>query len=132
MALDRDPAQLALARAEADRRGLAIEWIEADLEQTWPDLGTFDVVLVFNYLDRARMDRILSAVAPGGVLIMETFLEVQRHLGWGPTSDAHLLRLGEITALVAPLEVVHAREAYEPADEAQWAALGSVLAQKRK
>lgn len=130
--LDRDPAQLALARKEAERRGLAIEWIEADLERTWPDLGTFDAVLVFNYLDRPRMDRIVAAVGEGGVLLLETFLEIQRQLGWGPTSDAHLLRFGEITSLVAPLDVVHAREAFEPADEAQWAALGSVLAQRRK
>jgi len=33
---------------------------------------------------------------------------------------------------VAPFEVIHAREAFEPADEAQWAALASVLAQRAK
>jgi 2-polyprenyl-3-methyl-5-hydroxy-6-metoxy-1,4-benzoquinol methylase len=132
VAIDRDPVQLDAARREAARRGLSIEWIEADLERTWPELGQFDAVLVFNYLDRARMDRVVAAVGSGGVLMLETFLEIQRQLGWGPKSDAHLLRFGEITGLVAPLEVIHAREAFEPADEAQWAALGSVLAHRRK
>jgi hypothetical protein len=56
----------------------------------------------------------------------------QERLGWGPTKDAHLLKPGEIAKLVAPFEVVHAREAFEPADEAQWAALASVLAQRAK
>jgi len=131
VAADRDRARLAEARREAERLGLSIEWLETDLERDWPS-GTFDVVLAFTYPDRARMSRIIESVVPGGVLIMETFLEVQRQLGWGPTKEAHLLKHGEIATLVAPLEIVHGREAYEPADEAQWAALASVVAQRRK
>lgn len=131
VAADRDRARLAEARREAERLRLTVEWLETDLEREWPP-GTFDVVLAFNYLDRPRMHRVVEAVAPGGLLIMETFLEIQRQLGWGPTKDAHLLKHGEISNLVAPLEVVHGREAYEPTDEAQWAALASVVAQRRK
>ena len=41
------------------------------------------------------MPEIVSLVAPHGVLIMETFLELQAELGWGPGSPAHLLREGE-------------------------------------
>ena len=130
--IDRDRAKLDAARAEAARRGVRVEWLEADLEQAWPELGTFDVVLLFNYLDRARMSQVVAAVAAGGVLLMETFLAIQRQLGWDPTNEAHLLKFGELATLVAPLEVVHGREAFEPADEAQWAALGSVLARRRK
>jgi SAM-dependent methyltransferase len=132
VAVDRAADVIEAGRAEATRRRLAIEWVEADLEKPWPDLGSFDVVLLFNYLDRERMPLIRNVVAPGGVLMMETFLVVQKQLGWGPTKDAHLLKPGEIAKLVAPFEVVHAREAFEPADEAQWAALASVLAQRAK
>jgi SAM-dependent methyltransferase len=132
VAVDRNAAKLALGRDDATRRGLTIQWIEADLERPWPDLGRFDIVLVFNYLDRPRMSKIVDLVAPGGILLMETFLEVQRQLGWGPTSDAHLVRFGEIATLVAPLAVVYGREAFEPADNTQWAAVASVLAQRPK
>jgi SAM-dependent methyltransferase len=132
VAVDRDRNVLADGRREADRLGLAIEWVEADLERPWPEFGSFDVVLLFNYLDRARMPSVVASVSPGGLLVMETFLEVQRQLGWGPTNQAHLLKPGEISGLVAPLEVVHGREAYEPTDDAQWAALASVVAQRRK
>jgi hypothetical protein len=102
-----------------------------DLESAWPEVGTFDAVLVFNYLDRASMPRILRLVAPGGLLIMETFLEAQREAGWGPTSDQHLLRPGELARLVDPLTVLHGREALETVDAERWRAVASVVAVKR-
>jgi tellurite methyltransferase len=108
-----------------------VQWMELDLEGEWPELGVFDAVLVFNYLDRAKMPRILQLVAPGGLLIMETFLEAQREAGWGPTSSAHLLRPGELARLVAPLRVVHGREALETVDAEHWRAVASVVAQKQ-
>jgi 2-polyprenyl-3-methyl-5-hydroxy-6-metoxy-1,4-benzoquinol methylase len=128
--VDKDAARLVTARKEAAARGLKVTWIEADLEGTWPPLGTFDVVLVFNYLDRERMPRILELVAPGGILLAETFLEAQRAYGWGPSSDAHLLRSGELNQLVRPLTVLHGREVVEAVDNARWSALASVLARK--
>ena len=130
-AVDRDAASLEMGRKEAKARGLKVTWIEANLESTWPDLGTFDTVLVFNYLDRERMPRILDTVAPGGHIMLETFLEAQRAFGWGPQSDAHLLRTGELAKLVAPLVVIHGREVVEAVDSARWSAMASVLAQRK-
>jgi hypothetical protein len=86
---------------------------------------------VFNFLDRQRMPQIRDLVAPGGLLIMETFLEWQRALGWGPTSDEHLLRAGELSALVSPLEPVHGREVFEPLDAGRQRAVASIVAQRR-
>jgi 2-polyprenyl-3-methyl-5-hydroxy-6-metoxy-1,4-benzoquinol methylase len=131
VAIDRDPQQLAAGRERALEEGLSIDWQELDLEGPWPELGTFDAVLVFNYLDRASMPRILRLVAPGGLLMMETFLEAQREAGWGPTSDEHLLRSGELARLVGPLKVVHGREALEPVDSGRWRAIASIVAEKR-
>jgi 2-polyprenyl-3-methyl-5-hydroxy-6-metoxy-1,4-benzoquinol methylase len=131
VAVDRDPLKLASGRARAAVAGLSIEWRELDLEGQWPELGIFDAVLVFNYLDRASMPRILRLVAPGGLLMMETFLEAQREAGWGPTSSAHLLRPGELARLVAPLTVLHGREALEAVDAERWKAVASVIAQKQ-
>jgi 2-polyprenyl-3-methyl-5-hydroxy-6-metoxy-1,4-benzoquinol methylase len=130
-AVDRDADRLAPGRARALAAGLSIEWRELDLEGEWPDLGVFDAVLVFNYLDRARMPQIVRLVAPGGLLMIETFLEAQREAGWGPTSSAHLLRPGELGRLVAPLKVVHGREVLEPVDVERWRAVASVIATKR-
>jgi 2-polyprenyl-3-methyl-5-hydroxy-6-metoxy-1,4-benzoquinol methylase len=131
IALDRDPNTLAAARTAAEQLGLNIDFRHIDLQKPWPDLGHFDVILVFNYLDRSRMDQMRDCLAPGGMLLLETYLLAQRDLGWGPTSDEHLLRPGELPSLVAPLDVIHCREVFEPVDSQKWRAVGSVVAQKR-
>lgn len=128
LAVDRDSETLATARELAGNRALNIEFREVDLEAAWPPFGEFDVVLLFNYLDRARMADVVGQVAPGGVLIMETFLDTQRSLGWGPESDEHLLRSGELAQLVKPLDVLHGREVLEPVDAERWRAVASVVA----
>ena len=129
--VDRDPDGLDAGRREAKSRQLDVKFIEADLEQEWPALGTFDLVMVFNYLDRLRMPRIVEAVAPGGLLLLEAFLEAQRAFGWGPQKDDHLLRSGELAKLVTPLTVLHGREVIEAVDNARWSAVASVLAQRK-
>lgn len=131
VALDRDETQIEVGREFAENGGLKIDWRTVDLEAEWPDLGVFDAVLVFNYLDRARMPRILECVAPDGVLIMETFLTVQRTFGWGPTRDEHLLRPGELSRLVVPMEIIHGREVIEPVDTERWRAVAGIVAQNR-
>jgi 2-polyprenyl-3-methyl-5-hydroxy-6-metoxy-1,4-benzoquinol methylase len=130
--IDRDGKRLALARERGAEAGLSIEWLQLDLEGAWPDLGSFDAVLVFNYLDRASMPRILRLLSPGGLLIMETFLEAQLDAGWGPTSEKHLLRPGELAGLVAPLTVVHGREAIETVDSSRWRAVASIVGRNSK
>jgi SAM-dependent methyltransferase len=127
-AVDRDEPRLEVAREAAAARGVELELRSVDLEESWPELGTFEVVLAFNYLDRGRMADLLARVAPGGVLMMETFLDAQRGLGWGPQSEAHLLRPGELARLVRPLDVLHGREVYEPVDADRWRAVAGVVA----
>ena len=131
-AVDRDEVRLAAARERAEGQGLSVDWIAADLEdEPWPVVGSFDAVLVFNYLDRAMVPRIIDLIEPGGILMMETFLTAQRELGWGPTADEHLLRPAELARLVAPLTVVHGREVIEAVDAERWRAVASVLAVKK-
>jgi SAM-dependent methyltransferase len=126
--VDRDETRLARARELAEWKGVPIDWRIVDLEGDWPDFGTFDAVLVFNYLDRARLPQIRGLLAAGGLLMFETFLLAQRELGWGPTSEDHLLQPGELARLVQPLRVVHGREALEPVNAERWRAVASVLA----
>jgi 2-polyprenyl-3-methyl-5-hydroxy-6-metoxy-1,4-benzoquinol methylase len=132
LGIDRDVTRLRRAREQAAAAELSIEWRELDLEGAWPELGSFDAVLVFNYLDRASMPRILRLLSPGGLLIMETFLEAQRGAGWGPTSEKHLLRPGELARLVLPLKVVHGREALETVGSSRWRAVASIVARNSK
>lgn len=130
-AWDRDAASLATGRAQAAARDLDVDWQQVDLEADWPAVPPFDAVLVFNYLDRERMPLVRGLLAPGGTLIMETYLATQRELGWGPTRDEHLLARGELARLIVPLEVLHGREVLEPVDVERWRAVASVVARRR-
>lgn len=76
--------------------------MQADLEAgaPWP-LGdrNFGAVVVANYLHRPLMADLLAAVAPGGLLIYETFMEGNEHLG-RPRRPEFLLRDGELLDLI--------------------------------
>ncbi len=78
------------------------EIIEADLEigDPWP-LGqrTFDAVIVCNYLYRPLFSDLLDALAPGGVLLYETFA-IGNEIYNRPRNPDHLLRNGELLTLV--------------------------------
>lgn len=84
---------------------------QLDLEAGEVSLGDarYDAVIVFNYLHRPLMPAIVRAIAPGGVLIYETFTVAQAARG-RPTNPAFLLRDGELPALVQPLRIVRSRE----------------------
>ncbi len=90
-----------------------IERVQADLEDgsPWP-LGDrrFGAVIVTRYLHRPLMSRLLDAVAPGGVLLYETFMEGNERFG-RPSRPEHLLRDGELLELVRGRFSVTAYEA---------------------
>lgn len=116
VAIDSDASRTNVGRRQAEKRKLQISWVTADLTAYQLSPATFDVVMMFNYLDRARMPAFLSSVRPGGWFLAETFLRTQAQHGWGPTSPEHLLEYGEFVQLVAPFDVVLAREGTEIAN----------------
>ncbi len=81
--------------------------IEADIENgPWPlDGETFDAVVVTNYLWRPLLARTVASVAPGGVLIYETFAVGNETVG-KPSRPDFLLREGELLQVVAGLRMV--------------------------
>ena len=91
------------------------ELLETDLEEGagWP-LGDrlFDAVVITNYLHRPLFPSILAAVAPGGILIYETFAAGNEKFG-RPRNPEYLLRRGELIELLEPLFQVIAFEDIE-------------------
>ncbi|WP_432726231.1 class I SAM-dependent methyltransferase [Variovorax sp. W6] len=81
--------------------------VEADIESgPWPFPGqAFGAVIVTNYLWRPRMADIVGAVAPGGVLLYETFAAGNETVG-KPSRPDFLLQPGELLAACAGLRVV--------------------------
>ena len=110
-AVDRDAALVHAVAEQAAHRGLALRADVLDLESGSVSLGTdaFDVIVVVHYLHRPLFPLLARALRPGGTLVYETFLRQQASRG-KPTNPAFLLEPGELTQLVAPLEVLVERE----------------------
>jgi SAM-dependent methyltransferase len=103
--LDRDTSPLA---SHPD-----VEIVQADLEDgsPWPLPGrTFGAVVVTNYLHRPLFPALLDALAPGGVLLYETFMEGNERFG-RPSNPAFLLKDGELLDLARGRLSVTAYEA---------------------
>lgn len=103
--VDRDTAAARAVFAGDD----AIRLVERDLEDgsafPFPP-GSFDGVIVTNYLWRPILEAIVGAVAPAGVLIYETFRLGNERYG-KPSRPDFLLRPGELLAAVSgKLQVV--------------------------
>ena len=79
----------------------------ADIENgPWPFEGRrFDAVLVTNYLWRPLLPILLDSLAPGGVLLYETFAAGNESVG-KPARPDFLLQPGELLRLCAGLRVV--------------------------
>lgn len=100
---------------DIDLRGVAdlthqgsVDLVKADLEgQPWP-FGDrqFGAVIVTNYLHRPLLPILMSAIAPVGVVIYETFAAGNQHFG-RPRSPAYLANPGELLAWAMPdLQIV--------------------------
>ena len=99
-AVDRDEAALRAISGVATT-------IVADLEAApWPLPGRrFDAVVVTNYLWRPLLADVAAAVAPGGVLLYETFAVGNETVG-RPARRDFLLARAELLGVAAGLHVV--------------------------
>ena len=89
----------ALADLARDTRA---EVVEIDLEDgsPWPfPPNAFSGIVVSNYLFRPHIDGLLGSLAPGGVLLYETFARGNETFG-RPRNPDHLLKSGELLDLV--------------------------------
>ena len=96
VALDREPQRIPGAR-----------FVQADLENgdPWPLAGErFEAVVVTNYLYRPLFPRLIGSLAPGGVLLYETFMLGNERFG-RPSNPEFLLRPGELLEAFAELTV---------------------------
>jgi SAM-dependent methyltransferase len=110
--LKRDSVHDAAARTAAE--GWRLRAWCADLTASPLPYERFELVVVVRYLQRDLFPALIRALAPGGVLLYETFTEAQRANGRRPRSPEHLLRAGELRARTESLETLFYEEVTEP------------------
>jgi SAM-dependent methyltransferase len=108
-------------RAQAAIESIAIpapacEAVVADIENgPWPFAGRqFAAVVVTNYLWRPLLPTLLASLAPGGVLIYETFTQGNESVG-KPSRPDFLLRTGELLEVCKGLRVVAFEDGFQDA-----------------
>jgi SAM-dependent methyltransferase len=100
-AVDRDTTAL-LAFAGP---GCEVRRIDLETDDNWQLGDDYDGIIVTNYLHRPLLPAIGRALAPGGVLIYETFAHGNERFG-PPRNPDFLLRPGELPEAFATLTVV--------------------------
>lgn len=106
--VDRDPEALAGLAGQG-------EVLQADIEnEAWPLAGRqFGVVVVTNYLWRPLLPAVVASVAPGGLLLYETFAD--GHAAFGrPSRPDFLLQEGELLRAAAGLRVLGYENGFLP------------------
>jgi SAM-dependent methyltransferase len=107
-AVDVSGVALAQAAAEAKRRGVPVQLVQADLSRWWVRPANYDLITVFYYLNRELMPKVAAGLRRGGLLFQANhnrgFLEVRP--GFNPD---YLLEPGDLRrmALDAGLEVLY-------------------------
>ena len=96
----------------ATETNTVVNWVEADLDDWHPTAESYDLAIVFRFLDRGTVPRIVNtALNPGGWLIYETFAasELDRR-------DSHIrnpaftLSPGELRVIFSEFEIATFRE----------------------
>jgi SAM-dependent methyltransferase len=111
VAVDREPSLDPLLQAHP-----RVDLRVTDLEQGhWPLAGErFDAVVVANYLHRPLFPHLLAALAPGGVLLYETFAVGNAAFG-KPGNPAFLLAPRELLDAFTALRVIAFEDGFEAA-----------------
>lgn len=111
-AVDIAPNGLELAGQSANANDVHVSWIEADLDEWTPAANRYDLAIVFRFLDRETVPRIVrTGVCPGGWLVYETFSAAQcerpdNHIN----NPSFTLAPGELATLFPDFDVVTHRE----------------------
>jgi SAM-dependent methyltransferase len=107
--IDRNRSCLMELRKAAAQRAIAVETLRADLENPAEiplRSHSCGAVLIFRYLHRPLIPAIERVLAPGGLLVYETFTIHQRTLRAGPRNPDYLLEPGELPELFSKLKIL--------------------------
>tara|TARA_B100000315_G_scaffold79150_3_gene72547 strand:- start:48123 stop:48692 length:570 start_codon:yes stop_codon:yes gene_type:complete len=120
-AVDCSAVGLALGQKLAEREGVSISTIEADLGIGDLPAGPWSLVCCFLYLNRDLLGPMAAILAPGGLLFYSTFNV--HHLNKAPAfNPLYLLQPGELAEHFSMLDVLTLSDGDDPKENASWIA----------
>ncbi|MBI3722113.1 MAG: class I SAM-dependent methyltransferase [Fimbriimonas ginsengisoli] len=112
-----DHLEDALARArDLERRYLTgappIDWVRHDLEASSPVQSGFDLIACLFFLHRPLLEWAVTALNPGGSLVVETFTLAHREYFGKPKRESLVLAPGELPMLIGNLRIETSEEGW--------------------
>ena len=126
-AIDISVEGLKLGREQADALGLAINWIEHDLDEPYHFDTDYDLILVLWYVDLDLISQLCNCLAPGGYLLCEEHLQTDAEVS-GPDNRNFRVPPGALRNAVNRLEILFDEESIRPNAEGEAMASAKIVA----
>ena len=128
-AIDISGEALARLRRDAEKRKLAINTIELDLESDSLPQQRYALIVMVRYTNSGLIPRLLTLLEDGGHFLCEEHLETDADV-IGPTDPAFRVRSNELPELASGLQILHYNEGLIEDPDGRTAALARLVARK--
>ena len=127
-ALDYSSVAVSKLQSFVKEQSLPVTVKQADLTTYQIPDNTYDLIINFNYLERALFPQIKKGLKQGGMLLFETYTIEQPRYG-RPHNPDYLLKPNELISSFTDLYIIYYHERIDHATE-ETRAIASLLAQK--
>lgn len=124
-----DISEVALARGCRESAGLAIRWLQRDLDEGFTPRHRYDAIVNFRYVNLPLLRLLLPWLRPGGLLLVEQHLLSEAEVV-GPRNPAFRVAEGDLSALAANMCVLHLQEGFVDEPDGTRAALARLAARR--
>ncbi len=129
-AIDISAEGLRRARERALELGVAVNWIEHDLDSKYDFARDYDLIVIMWYVNLPLIERLADCLAPGGCLLCQEHLHSDETV-IGPGDPRFRLAPGELRARLAGLEILHDLETVESTPEGERLASAQIIARRQ-
>ena len=128
-----DISAVALERVRDRATGLAIRWLEQDLDAGFDPPRDYDLIVNVRYVNLPLLRALLDCLRPGGTLLVEQHLTPPDHAGTpvlGPRDSAFRVAPGALQAVADGLQVRRLHEGLVRDPDGSIRALARLIAAK--
>jgi len=94
----------------ATARKVSVNAVKADVRSADFGIEIYDLIVIFYFLEREILPRLVPALRPGGFLLYKTYTLEQLEFEKGPKDEAYLLKPNELLQTFRGVHVVHYNE----------------------
>jgi len=124
--VDIDEAAVGICKEKAEKKGVKMKSVVADLTSYQIFEENYNVILCFHYLQRDLIPMMKAGLKKGGIILYETFL-IDQHIQWGtPRHREYCFMRNELLDFFKDFRILYYKEGFVTKEKA----LASLVAQK--